>query len=211
MTSIVSICNLALGSIGKDAISSIDEASAEARACKTFYSICLDTALQAYPWSWAEETRALAEVTNTRLNRWLYAYQRPVDCLKVRALLDESLMTEQPAGAGIVAGVHNRAISGQVIFCDLKPAYLSFTKTFTDAAMFPPLFADALGMSLATRIAMPVTRDMKIRNDALTLSRQAMAMAQEADSAEMTYDYDHPSERIEARGSDYAMRRPAIV
>lgn len=211
MSSIVTICNLALGSIGKEAISSIDEASAEAKACKTFYTIALETALQAYPWKWAGETRALAEIVNTKPNRWLHAYQRPTDCLKLRALLDESLMVEQSAGAGITAGGHSRFLEGQVIFCDLKPAYLSFTKRFTDAALFPALFTDALGMALAARIAMPVTRDLKIRNDALTLARQAIGMAQEADSGEEAYDYDHPSERIEARGIDYQTRRPTLA
>lgn len=207
MSSVVTICNLALGNLGKETISSINEASAEARACKQFYDIVVDTAIQSYPWRWAGRTVALAEVENTKPNRWQFAYQRPDDCIKLIRVVDESMADYMPYGDGIKAGGHDYALEGRTIFCDLSPAYLQYTARQTDPALFPPAFVDALGMALAARIAMPVTRDLKIRADAVSLARQSMAVAQEYDAAEVREVSDHPSDRIEAMAPTYQASR----
>ncbi len=208
MSSVVAICNLALGHLGKDDITSIDEASAEAKACKKFYQITLDVALQAYPWRWARTTEALAQVlTNTKENKWLYAYQRPSDCLKVIRVVDESLADYMPSGDGVLLGGHKYEIEGQVIYCDLSPAYLVYTKKVSDPALFPPAFVEAMGAALAARLAMPITRDLKVRDVAISLARQSMAAAQEFDANEERETHDHPSDRIEARSPQYSERR----
>ena len=46
MSSVIAICNLALSNVGKDNISSLDEAGAEARACRQFYDLTRDALLQ---------------------------------------------------------------------------------------------------------------------------------------------------------------------
>ena len=42
MTSIISICNLALASIGKDSINALTEPTVEARACNRFFAPARD-------------------------------------------------------------------------------------------------------------------------------------------------------------------------
>jgi hypothetical protein len=69
MSSIVSICNLALSNLGKDNISALTDEGAEARACNQFYDHVRDTLLQVYPWSFAGKTASLAEVTNDKAGR----------------------------------------------------------------------------------------------------------------------------------------------
>jgi hypothetical protein len=207
MSSIVTICNLALGNLGKESISSINEASAEARACKQFYDIVVDTAVQSYPWRWAIRTVALAEVPNQKANRWLFAYQRPSDCLKVIRIVDESMAEYMPSGDGIKAGGHDYQIEGRFMFCDLSPAYLQYTARQTDPALFPPAFVDALGMALAARIAMPITRDLRVRAEAVHLAQQAMGAAREYDANEVREVSDHPSDRIEAMAPQYQASR----
>lgn len=211
MSSVVYICNLALGNIGKDSISSIDEASAEARACKQFYDIVLSTALQSYTWRWAVKTEALAQKTNDRENRWLFAYQRPVDCLKIIRVVDESLTDYMPYGDGIKAGGHDYAVEGDTIYCDLSPAFLQYTQKLNDPARFPPLFVDAVAMALSARIAFTITRDLKIRADAVTLAGQAMEAARMADANEVRETSDWPSEAIEAREPGFPFPRRQIV
>lgn len=207
MSSVVEICNLALGHLGKDDISSIDEATTEARACKKFYQITLDTTLQVYPWSFAKTTVALAEIANTKSNKWLHAYTRPSDCLKLLMVTDESMADYMPSGDGIIQGAHKHEVEGQVIFCDLKVAYLVYTKKVTDPGLFPPTFVDAIAAALAARCAMPITRDIKTRNDAIIMSRSALGTAMEADANETRETHDHASDRIEARGPQYSERR----
>lgn len=187
MTSIVAICNLALSNIGKDNIASLTEASAEARACRQFYDITRDTLLQAYPWRWAGKTLALAAVSNDQGARWSYAYQRPHDCLKIRSM-----------GAGSFDA------QGSLIYSSASPAVLSYTYRVEDPAVFSPLFADALSWHLAVRLAMPLTRDPKIRADAWQVAQQMTGLAQMADANEVPETYDHTSELVDARSGGNA-------
>lgn len=201
MTSVVSICNLALSNIGKDNIQSLSDAGAEARACNQFYDHTRNTLLQSYPWRFAGLTKSLGQITNTRVGRWGYAYARPSDCLKVRAVrgsfedadaaawLDE---TEEPSAP--------YELEGDVIFSDLSPAFLRYTSRLTDPTKFSPMFVDALSWHLSARLAMPMTRDLKQRNAAVEMARLVSAQAEMADANEVRSNSDHTSEMVTGRG-----------
>lgn len=204
MSSVVFICNLALSNIGKANISSLTEGSAEARACNQFYAHTRDTLLQSYPWRWAGKTEAMAEVANNKSARWDYAYQRPIDCLKIRRVLDEMLQDYVPYEArSVKAGGFDYAVEGSTIYCNLSPAYLDYTRQADDPTQFPPLFQDALAWHLAVRLAMPLTRDPKIRADAYQLAASMTGQAAAADANEVREVTDYPAEMMEARGPEY--------
>lgn len=202
MSSVVFICNLALTNLGKPSIQALADDGAEATACNQYYAHVRDVLLQSYPWRFAEKTQVLAEITNVKENRWGYAYQRPSDCLKIRRLNDEALADYIPgSGDGlIVLGSYAWQVEGSTIYGDLTPAYLTYTQRLTDPASYPPMFIEALGWQLAVRLAMPLTRDPKIRADAYQLAERTTAKAAELDASEVRESYDAPSEVIEARG-----------
>jgi hypothetical protein len=195
MTSVVSICNLALSSLGKDEISSLTEASAEARACNQFYTISRDTLLQSYPWRFATKTQSLGEISNDKAGAWSYAYARPVDCLKVLWL--------RPAYSNDAAPVDEFGspyeIEGRRIYCNLSPAFMRYITREIDVAHFPPLFVDALASALAVRLAMPMTRSPKIRADAYQFAKLARADAEVADANEIRETSDIESEQSTVR------------
>lgn len=200
MTSIVSICNLALANLGKTDINDLAEPTAEARACNRFYNHTLDLLLQAYPWRFAGRTQALAELTNDKPGEWKRAYARPVDCLKVRSIApqysedDPCTLTKQQEV------VIPYDIEGATLYCNLSPAYLRYTRRLTDPAKFPSLFIEAMACHLAVRLAMPLTRDPKVRADAYQLAVAVQAQAQVADANEVRETSDHDSDLVEARG-----------
>ena len=197
MTSIVSICNLALSHLGKASISALSEATTEARACNQFYAHTLDTLLSSYPWSFAAKTATLAEVTNTKAGAWGYAYKRPNDCLKVRLLRSTySTITGETQDERTFA----YDIEGDTIYSDTSPAVLRYTATFADPGKFPALFVVALSWHLAVNMAMPLTRDAKSRADAFQLATRTQAAAEAADANETRNTYDHVSEFVTARG-----------
>lgn len=204
MSSEVYICNLALSNIGKTNINDLAEASAEARACNQFYAHTRDTLLQAYPWRKARKTQSLAEVANDKPGRWRYAYRIPNDCLKVLWISSEHETGGAPERAEFRAGDprqgHPYEIEGQTLYCNLSPCYLTYTFRLTDPTKFTPLFIDALGWHLAVRLAMPLTRDPKVRADAFQLATQMQIAAEVADANEVRETSDHDSELIEARG-----------
>lgn len=199
MSSVVAICNIALSDLGKDRINSLSEASAEALACNQFYTHERDTLLQAYPWRFAGKTAALAQVTNTKPGAWDYAYKRPVDCLKVRWLRRE-YSADDTCPQTLQQEISNPyEIEGDLIFCNLSPAYLRYTYRHDDPSKYPPLFIDALAAKLAVRLAMPLTRDPDIRTTAYKFAVQAYNTAAAADANEVRESSDHDSDLVEAR------------
>lgn len=183
MASVVFICNLALSNIGKENINALTDAGAEARACSQFYEHTRDVLLQSYPWRFAGVTASMAEITNTKPGQWGYAYRRPTDCLKVRWIRPE--YSEDDMG---LTRQEELAIpfevEGTTIFCNLSPAFLRYTSKVVDPARFDALFVDALAWHLAVRLAMPLTRDPKVRADAWNVANQMTGQAQMADANE---------------------------
>lgn len=199
MTSIVSICNLALSNLGKDNISALTDAGAEARACRQFYDHTRDMLLQSYPWRWAGKTISLAEISNDKAGLWGYAYARPNDCLKIRHVTgDESDLTPRLDAHADDFGVRHE-IEGGVIYADISPAFLRYTWRVVDPTKYPPLFVEALAWHLTVRLAMPLTRDPKERSDAFTLANGAQVQAQVADANEVREWMPETSDTIEAR------------
>jgi len=198
MASKIFICNLALSNIGKDNISALTEPSAEARACNQYFDITRDMLLQAYPWGFAGKTMAMARIENDKPGQWSFAYARPPGCLKVRWVRpayseqDGKLTREEE-----ISFPH--AVEGQAVYCDLSPAFLHYTFKLEDPSTYPPLFVDALAWHLAVRLAMPLTRDPKIRADAYQLASQMTGTAQMADANEERHSSDIESEFVEAR------------
>lgn len=199
MSSEVYICNLALSNLGKTNISDLSEPTAEARACNQFYAHTRDTLLQAYPWRFAGKTVSLAEVPNDKPGAWRYAYRRPTDCLKVRWVRRE-YSTIDPTPQTLQQEILNPYdFEGTTLYCNLSPAFLRYTFRLTDPTKFTPLFIDALAWHLAVRLAMPLTRDPKIRADAFQLAMRMQAAAEMADANEVRETSDHDSELIEVR------------
>lgn len=200
MTSIVSICNLALSNLGKDNIASLAEATPEARACKQFYDHVRDTLLQAYPYRWAGKTQSMAALTNDKPGAWGYAYAQPSDFLKLRYVRAQYSEVEQDlTGAKTDSFGIAHEVEGQVIYTDISPAFLRYTFRVEDPTLYPALFVEALSWHLTVRLAMPLTRDPSQRSDAFKIAQQMQAAAEAADANNERETTDISSDYIEAR------------
>lgn len=199
MASKISICNLALSNLAKNNINALTEASAEARACNQFYDLVRDLLLQAFPWKFAGKTQSLAETDNDKPGKWAHAYKRPNDCLKVRWVRPEYSADDCPLTAQEEISFPHE-VEGERLYCNLSPAFLRYTFKLDDPTKYSPLFVDAFGWHLAVRLAMPLTRDPKIRADAWQVANQMTGSAQMADASEEQYSSDIESELVEARG-----------
>jgi hypothetical protein len=193
MSSVTTICNLALSNIGKKTIADINEASTEAKTCRIHYALTRDTMLQAYEWEFAKTTVDLAEVTNIRSERWQRAYARPQNCLKPLRIVQDVYVPDD------TDEVPYAATEG-LIFCDLSPAKLEFIQRFEDPSRFPPLFEDALSWALAAKIAIPLTADQSSRKDAYQIARSSLDTAKTADANENQTTWANNSALIDARG-----------
>jgi hypothetical protein len=199
MTSTVAICNLALSNLGKDNISALTEASAEARACNQFYDHVRKLLLQEYPWGFAGKSASLASITNDKEGDWLYAYRKPNDCLKLRTVRNRYSTTPQDDLPEALPSGFPYEVEGSAIYCDLSPAFGRYTYDLTDPTKFSVSFIEALGWHLSVRLAMPLTRDPKVRADAYQIAIGAQHIAEMADANEVRHTSDHDSEFVTER------------
>jgi len=200
MASVVDICNLGLSLLGVQNISSLSEASTEARACQQFYASSRDGLLAGYPWGFAERSKILAEITNDKMGSWAHCYEMPGDMLKIR-------LVRPPYGQGVNIYEGARALqsfphhlSGDKIYSNVGQAVLVYTGRIDDPALYPPLFVTALANTLASWLAIPLTKSPDIQGRMLQLAQSTTLAAQMADANQEVHFYDGVSEFVEARG-----------
>lgn len=179
MPSKVDIYNLALSHIAnKAAITDPDESSAEANHCRRFYPIALQTTLEQHAWSFATRRTALAEVTNP-VSHWAFAYALPNLCIKPRAvLLPESTddSKEQPYA------VESADDGSAVLYTNVEDAVLKYTTLVEDTVKFTPYFVLALSYNLASMLAGPIPKDLKVKKAMLDAAMYYIGLAEAADA-----------------------------
>lgn len=158
MTSIVSICNLALSRLGTRAtIASLDEASTEARVCKANYAQTRDELLRAFDWNFARRVETLALRSESAPSGWSYAYSMPNRCARFRGIWSGPGQTGAPvdwATGGISDSGGNDAVA---IFTNQSEAEGIYTRIIENSELFSAGFVTALSWRLAEAIALPIT------------------------------------------------------
>jgi ABC-type amino acid transport substrate-binding protein len=158
----VEICNLALNEVGRGGqITSLDEQSTSARACKQRYPYSRDAVLRSYDWNFAAK-RALCAVVPTSKPPFEYenAYQLPNDCLLVRSIYCGEDQKYKIEGKLIVANWGE------------EPVPIIYTALIDDPTQFDPLFVSALAARIASDICATIT-ESSARSQALWSVYQA--------------------------------------
>src|SRR5918999_1562297 len=129
----VQICSDALGVLGLDAITSLNDDTKRARVCKRQYPRVRDAILRAHPWNCATFRQVLAQSAATPAFGYSYAHTLPTDPACLRALATD--LDREEGGAGdewrleIVNGL-------RVLVADVSPVRLRFTGRITDPTLF---------------------------------------------------------------------------
>ena len=165
MASAVDICNEALSHLGDSAtVSSIDppEGSAQAEHCARFYPSALASLLEMHPWAFATRRTALAQVANPTTT-WAYAYAMPINTVNVLSIIasdasDDYSSPTQNSGAYTPQqfAVETSDQGDEIILTNQVNAVARFTSLVTDPTKFSPMFKEALGWFLASKLAGPV-------------------------------------------------------
>lgn len=202
MTSIVGICNQALGHLGNDnQIASIDpvDGSIESGYCARLYPIARRELIEDHAWGFSLKRVVLAEVTNPS-DIWTYAYALPSDCVSALRILplqvatNNAILYDEPDYARWLTtptpsemGSSSFELEGDVILTDEPDAVLMYKRDITDPTKFTPKFATALGYLLACYLAGPLIRGLEgakvaneMRQAARSVSEQAEALSANA-------------------------------
>lgn len=196
MTSEVEVCNLALSNIRAGSINSFTEGSLQAQQCKLKYPILRNRCLTEITWQFNHKLRALASVT-TEIFNWAYAYQYPVDCLKILRLVGS--FEELPAGSSDVVSrrLDSRVLDlkqqrqqipyevfnfedNKIIGSDQPELRIDFAAKVEDPNLFSEDFIMALSHLLASELAIPIVGaelGRALRKDSLQLYKSYLASA----------------------------------
>lgn len=195
MTSVVEICNMALGNLGdKSTIDSLAEQSPQAQVCRLYYENARDSTLSAFNWGFAQKDATLAMTSNTPLNTyWGFEYGYPADCLRLHRIYPELnlIKTEFEIGTSVDGY--------KVIWASVEEAVGRYTRRVTDSAFFTPEFSYALSWRLASMIAMKQTGKADIKQAAEQQYMMAIVSARASDGAEAHIKQELNSEFIRAR------------
>lgn len=153
MTSEVRIANMALSHLGcRGRISSLTEASEEARQVSLHYDAARDETLAAAAWPFAAKRKALALYAGETPPDFGYAFEYPVDCLAPRAILGFPGARPPRFETGV-----DETLSRRLIYADVPDPVLHYTARVTNPALYTPHFAGALAFRLAAAVAIPMT------------------------------------------------------
>ena len=169
----VQVCNIALSFLGCPAISSIDENSTEAVACRVHYDMARRIALQSHDWAFARKVVSLALVSNAPEDlKWTYTYAMPSDCLQPREIInrynDEKIKYEIRASAD---GLKKRILTNE------QYSVLKYTADITSETMFDELFVRAFSLMLAMEMCNRLTGSNERNKVLFSLWQSAMTTA----------------------------------
>ena len=119
----VLICNMALSRIGVlTLIEDINEASAEAQACKIFFNPSRDFVLGSANWPFLTRYAGLGLVATDPNDDWKASYRLPSDCIYAMRLVLAPGRIYTPAPPFAISG----DAQGNLLLCDLTEANLEY-------------------------------------------------------------------------------------
>lgn len=192
----VAICNMAISHIGRTAapFASLNEKSAEARLCNTWYDQCRREVLEVQDWGFARARQTLATHSDPPPDEWAYRYQVPADLIAVRRLWNPFNEVQTPFGnqtAYPLADLGNAvpyqletSLDGQTLtlLTNLSPVTMLYTRDQALVQMFSAQFVNALSHYLAGKIAYGVTGNANVAIQQAKEFQAAMAAASASDA-----------------------------
>ena len=200
-SSVIEICNMALGNIRSTSINSLTESSLEAQACNLRYDQARRFMLRDHDWNFAHRVTALSLLTEEPVE-WQYMYDMPNEAVRIKYLAPSAITsssrtalyrmgvdyyddTRTPRSIPFEMGLSEAG--RKVVLTDLNEAYAAYTYDLTDSSIFDPQFVEALSWYLAALIAVPVAgaeRGRDLRGEALALYSETLPAAQASDARE---------------------------
>lgn len=168
-----SIANLALQALGESSpITDINAANTRSQQCKRVYEPERRALLRSHPWSFARSRTTLTPETEAPAFGYTKRYALPPDCLRFLGGPDLSHDSFEIEGKDILAS------EGDAL-------QIWYIRDITDPNLFDPLFVDALSLSMAMKLAEPVTGSSTKFNQVEKLFMNALRQAKRTSAIEL--------------------------
>lgn len=182
----VDICNMALANIGGTPIMSMKEQGKSADACRLRFEESRLQTLSACLWNFASMWKRGVLMNVQAKPPYSRAYAYPADALKLFEILRDS--PEDPKVPYEVTD--NPDGEGKLIHTDHSAPVFVYNRDKTDPSDFSIEFREAMAWLLASKIAMPVTKDMKKQQESYKMFIAATSTAVAANHNESGRDMD---------------------
>lgn len=149
-TTQASVCNVALGMIGEQAISGIHDDTPRANALNTHWEPALRELLASAPWKFATKQATLAQVFPAPSFAYSFAYQLPADYISMVTLNGVHIWNQISDFFDIQ--------NGQIL-TNSETAKVSYVFYQEDYSRWEPLFAKAMARLLASLVASTIRAD----------------------------------------------------
>ncbi len=217
---VVDISNLALSHIANSAeVTSIDppDGSAEADHCARFYPVARDLALESHGWSFAKVRKYLSELASNPMDGiWAYAYGVPNQMLRPLAVLlpgtgatapstsTYTISEDEPSPLQVDSQPFlletNPDDGSGVLYTNVEDAILLYIYRQTDPTKFTPGFTVGLSTLLASFLAGPIAKDIKLKQGLRQIAMSELGAAAAMDKAQKVNTYrDFTPSHIAAR------------
>ena len=155
MAGMIDIINRALTKLGERRIVSLDDNTKAAGTANSLYETVRDSEIAGHRWGFAVFRVMLPELAETPAFGSGHVYTMPSDCLRI---LEAGPWPIPVLADYIPASCQSWTIEGgNIITSQTPPLGLLYLKRITDAAFYPPVFAEALACKLAIEMAEELT------------------------------------------------------
>lgn len=162
----ISICNKALTYLSAERILALTENSENARRCNAIYDYTRDEIIASHTWKFATKWASLAQLDETPINGYTYAFALPADFIKERELYTD----------------YSFYIESSKLYTNDSSPKLNYIARVTDESKFPPYFAEALSRRIAADLAFGITQNASLAELAFKLADNALREAKQIDS-----------------------------
>ena len=186
-TSPTDIANQALGMVGNQPITSIDDASVAANLCARFFPRLRDELLRNHPWKFAMRRASLPASDVAPVWSTMKAFPLPADCLRLLALdLYDPDIRWQVEGGNVVAELDG-------------PLDVLYTARVEDVAAWDATFTSAMCARLAMELAMPLAQSGTLRQQMESEYRRTLREARSLDSMQAAPGKFYADQLVDAR------------
>ena len=172
MASKVSVSNLALTILGADRVTSLEDASENARRLNAIYDMCLEDVLRAHPWNFAIARQQLALLSSKPIFGYDYEFQLPPDCLRVVEVND---------GTNLITDFK---VEGRKILCGYDSISIKFIANITDPNQYTSQFIFTLASRIAAELAYAITNNKSTQEEMFNLYQMRLQNSKETDAQE---------------------------
>lgn len=200
MASQVSICNQALGWLGANLITSLNDDNREAQLCKTNYPDIRDAVLEEREWTFCVRRISLSPTVLEPVYGYTNQFLLPPQVIRILNLPDTRFgdTDDNLIGTGLggvregpdqqpqlstfrVESLEEPTATGIVILANVDSIFLRVIWRVTNIGLYSPMFIQCLAQRIAADLAIPLTQNRNLQRDMWALYQTKLNKASAMD------------------------------